>query len=72
MAREMQELQAKTRMNDSAHLLSIHGTFLDKPIDERLDMRTSSLCAWVKQMYPVAQTGIYKTLTNRYTGVRHP
>ena len=59
-AREMQELQAKTRaMYSSAHLLNIHDRqIFNKPIDERLDSRLSDLKAWVQQLYPVVQKGI--------------
>jgi hypothetical protein len=44
-AREMQELQAKTRaMYGSAHLLNIYDRqIFDNPLDERLDSRLSDI-----------------------------
>jgi site-specific DNA-cytosine methylase len=57
-AREMQELQAKTRaMYSSAHLLNIQDRqIFDKPIEERLESRLSDLKAWVQHLFVPSST----------------
>jgi hypothetical protein len=52
-AREMQELQAKTRaMYSSAHLLNMNDRqSFDEPLDECLDSRLSDIKACVKQLH---------------------
>jgi hypothetical protein len=71
-AREMQELQAKTRaMYSSAHLLNIHDRkIFEKPIEERLESRLSDLKAWVQQLYPAVQKGIQDANTQLREGVQ--
>jgi hypothetical protein len=72
-AREMQELQAKTRaMNSSAHLLNIQEDrqIFDKPIEEHLESRLSDLKAWVQQLNPSVQKGIQDAHTQMREGVQ--